>query len=320
MEPPLPSHLHLVTHSGTFHCDDAFAYAVLRLALRLGAPGTDHTLTRTRDPAVIAAADIVWDVGTVHDPAARRFDHHQLGAPTRPDTGLAFSAAGLVWQIHGAAAIAAILPHTSTEMVARVAACIDDDVIRRIDAIDNGDAPPGDTLGLSAIVEDCNPSWDSGLSGSAAAEDAAFVCAADIMAAFLRRRADRVRARLQAASMVLNAHAQGADPRILVMDRKLPWRDAVFSENLPVLYAIYPAGGGNWMIDAMPPEPGSFAQRLPLPAAWAGLQGAILAQVSGVADAVFVHARRFVGAARSKEGALAMAGLAVRAESALARF
>jgi uncharacterized UPF0160 family protein len=65
------------------------------------------------------------------------------------------------------------------------------------------------------------------------------------------------------------------------------------------------------MVDAMPPEPGSFDQRLPLPAAWAGLRDAELAAVSGVPDAVFVHMRRFVGAVRSREGALTMAQRAI---------
>jgi uncharacterized UPF0160 family protein len=67
------------------------------------------------------------------------------------------------------------------------------------------------------------------------------------------------------------------------------------------------------MVEAMPPEPGSFAQRLSLPEAWAGLEGQALAAVSGVADAVFVHVRRFVGAARSRAGAIEMARLALAA-------
>jgi uncharacterized UPF0160 family protein len=71
---------------------------------------------------------------------------------------------------------------------------------------------------------------------------------------------------------------------------------------------------GNWMVDAMPPEPGSFDQRLPLPEAWAGLRDADLAAVCGVPDAVFVHARRFVGAARSREGAMEMVRRAIEAE------
>ncbi len=65
------------------------------------------------------------------------------------------------------------------------------------------------------------------------------------------------------------------------------------------------------MIDAMPREPGSYAPRLPLPAAWAGLRDAALAAATGVPDAVFVHPQRFVGGARSRAGAMAMAQQAI---------
>jgi uncharacterized UPF0160 family protein len=303
--------LRLLTHSGTFHCDDAFAYATLRLALGLSTLADDHTLTRTRDPALIAAADIVWDVGAVHDAAKGRFDHHQRGAPVRADDGIPFSAAGLVWQVHGAAAVRALLAPRDADHAASLASAIDDEVIRRIDAIDNGVAHPGDSLGLSALVEDCNPAWDSGLVGNAVAETAAFVLAADDMQDFLRRRVERVRAKLAADALVATAHARSADARILELDRKMPWQDPVFAHNLPVLFAVYPVPGGNWIVDAMPPEPNSFAQRLPLPASWAGLQGAELVSASGIEDAVFAHAKQFVGAARSRAGAMAMASAAI---------
>src|SRR4051794_20858421 len=121
----------LVTHSGTFHLDDAFAYSVLRLALRLDMPGGDHALVRTRDPAVIAVADHVWDVGAVYDPAAGRFDHHQRGAPRRDDDGTPLSAAGLVWRAHGEAAVRALLSnHADADLAPAVAAAIDDEVVR----------------------------------------------------------------------------------------------------------------------------------------------------------------------------------------------
>ena len=106
-------------------------------------------------------------------------------------------------------------------------------------------------------------------------------------------------------------HARSADPRVLELGRKLPWEGPVFAHGLPVLYAVYPVPNGNWMVDAMPPAPGTFEQRLPLPEAWAGLREAELATASGVPDAVFVHLRRFVGAARSREGASAMARRAI---------
>lgn len=300
----------LVTHGGTFHLDDAFAYAVLRLALGLGAPGQDHTLVRTRDERVIAGADLAWDVGAAYDPDAGRFDHHQRGAPVRED-GTPLSAAGLVWRAYGEAAVRALLGPSRVQAAPAAASVIEREVVRRIDEIDNGVGQPGDALGLSAAVEDCNPRWDSPEVGDRAAEDAAFLRAADLIGSFLRRRAEAARARLGAEAVVLAAHASSADPRILELGRKLPWEEAAFAHGLPVLYAVYPVPTGTWMVDAMPPEPGAFGQRLPLPAAWAGLRDAELAGACGVADAVFVHVSRFVGAARSREGALAMARRAV---------
>ena len=297
----------LVTHSGSFHLDDAFAYTVLRLALGLREAGRDHALVRTRDEAAVAGADVAWDVGAVYDPAAGRFDHHQRGAPVRND-GLPYSAAGLVWRHHGEAATRALLEPSGAGGLAAAAACeIDREVVRRIDGIDNGVGDPGDALSLASLVEDLNPPWDSPLVGDRAAEDAAFLRAAGLAGGFLRRRAEAVRARLAAEAVVLAAHARSADPRVLELGRKLPWEGPVFAHGLPVLYAVYPVPNGNWMVDAMPPEPGSFSQRLPLPEAWAGLRDAALAAACGVPDAVFVHARRFVGAARSREGALEMA-------------
>ena len=44
----------LLTHDGKFHCDDALAYATLKLALGLTAIGHDHRLIRTRDKAKVA--------------------------------------------------------------------------------------------------------------------------------------------------------------------------------------------------------------------------------------------------------------------------
>ena len=304
----------LVTHSGKFHCDEVFAHAVLRLALGLRTPGEDYTLVRTRKPALIEAGDIVWDVGTVFDVAAKRFDHHQRGAPLRAD-GTPFSSAGLVWREYGAGAVAALLPTEAASFAPAIADIVDASVVRRIDELDNGVSASGpvkdDTLGLAALIGDCNPSWDDPAASGDTAGDAAFLEATAMAEAVLRRRVNGIRARLAAEAIVLRAHGGGEDPRILVLDTGMPWKSAVFAHALPVLFAVSPASNGNWMVDAMPPEPGSFAQRLPLPEDWAGLQGDALAAVCGVEDAVFVHLRRFVGAARSRDGAVAMARRAV---------
>lgn len=305
----------LATHGGKFHCDEVFAYAVLCLALNLREPGQDHRLLRTRDQRLIETADIVWDVGFVFDAAAKRFDHHQRGAPLRADA-TPFSSAGLVWQVHGEAAVAALLRTSGSEdFAASIAAELDDSVVRRIDEIDNGVSADGpirrETLGLATLVGEFNPTWDDPAGEGPAAGDAAFQEAAQMVLGMLRRRVEGLRARLAAETYVLAAHKAGEDPRILVLDRGMPWKNAVFSHDLPVLFTVSPASNGNWMLDTMPPEPGSFDQRLPLPEAWAGLPADVLSRETGVADAVFVHLRRFVGAAKSRAGAVAMARLAL---------
>ncbi|MCB8876209.1 MYG1 family protein [Acidisoma silvae] len=306
----------LVTHSGKFHCDEVFAYGVLKLALGLTAPGQDHRLVRTRDSKIIESGDIVWDVGTIFDPAVSRFDHHQRGAPTRPD-GTPYSAAGLIWQVYGVRAIAALLgPDAVPGMAEAIAGELDESVLRRIDELDNGVSTRGplqdDGLSLGRLIGDFNPTWDSPSANGPGAGDAAFLEATEFAAGFLRRRVDGLRARHLADGRVLAAHAAGEDPRILVLDQGMPWKNTVFSHDLPVIYSVSQASNGNWMVDTMPPEKGSFAQRVPLPAAWAGLEPAALAAASGVPDAVFVHVRRFVASAKSRDGALTMARLALK--------
>jgi uncharacterized UPF0160 family protein len=293
-----------VTHSGKFHCDEVFGYAALRLAL-----GGEHELIRSRKPDVIAAADIVWDVGGVYDAAARRFDHHQKGAPLRED-GTPYSAAGLLWTHYGLAAVQAALAPDEQDLAPAIAGEIEQRMVRRIDEVDTGVSAAGPvtvaSMELAALIGDFNPPWDSPEADGPTAGDAAFRHAAAMAEGVLRRRIEVARAKFAAQAQVLAAYAAGEDKRILVLPRGMPWKNVVFAHDLPILFAISPASNGNWMIDTVPPEPNSFAQRLPLPEAWAGLEGAALAEATGVEDAVFVHLRRFVGAARTRAGALAM--------------
>ncbi|ABI63007.1 MYG1 family protein [Granulibacter bethesdensis] len=300
----------LITHSGKFHCDEVFAYAVLRFALGLSRSGEDHVLLRTRKPELIETGDIVFDVGLISDPSNNRFDHHQIGAPTRED-GTPFSSAGLVWQIYGERAVASLLAPQDAAFAPAIATALDGKLVKRIDEIDNGVSASGpvvrNSLDLAALVGDFNPPWDSPDANGPTAGDDAFQHATAMVAGVLARQVDIQRSKLQAEALVLAAHAAADDKRLLVLETGMPWKNVVFSHDLPVLLAVSPASNGNWMVDTVPPEPGSFAQRLPLPESWAGLQGADLAAVSGVADAVFVHVRRFVGGAKTREGAIALA-------------
>ncbi|PWC50805.1 hypothetical protein TSA6c_33725 [Azospirillum sp. TSA6c] len=317
--------LRLVTHGGSFHCDEVLAYAILRRALPPEALAAS-TLMRTRDQSVIEAADIVWDVGGVFDSARRRFDHHQRGAPVRPD-GSPYSSAGLLWAAFGHDAVRAVLAGRGGEVVVeRVWTEMDEQVIRLVDLADNGQRPVpdfgdegldraarvADGMALPSLIEVLNLPWDATPADRARAEDERFVRAAEIVGAFLECRIEQIRARIAARDIVLEAHSRSADPRVLELERGMPWQGPAHDADLPVLFAVYPdKGGAAWMVGCMPPDPGSFAQKLPLPEAWAGLRDTELARVSGVPDAVFCHLKRFIGAARSREGALAMARIAL---------
>ena len=58
---------------------------------------------------------------------------------------------------------------------------------------------------------------------------------------------------------------------------------------------------------------GQFANRRDLPEAWAGLQDAEFAAVTGVEDAVFCHAARFLAVARSERARSKLAHSAITA-------
>ena len=53
----------IVTHNGTFHCDESLACFMLRQTNSF----RSSQIIRTRDPAVIDQGDIVVDVGAVYD-------------------------------------------------------------------------------------------------------------------------------------------------------------------------------------------------------------------------------------------------------------
>jgi len=291
--------LKVATHSGTFHADDVFAYAMLRAAT-----AGRIELTRTRDAGLLAAADVVFDVGGVFDRAARRYDHHMRDQPTRP-AGEPFSSAGLVWRDFGAAAVRTLLPGASPEAVATIAAKVDKGLIRDVDLMDNGAMAPAPGH-VSTVIEAFNVTCaeDEG------DETAAFLRAVEVAATVLTRVCAHAHAAALAARTVAEAARAARDPRILVLDHRVPWEDAVFDLGLDrALYVVRPAGDA-WTCSAVPPQRGSFSQRLPLPEPWGGLRDAEFAEATGVADATFCHPARFVCGARSRDGAVALAALA----------
>jgi len=291
------------THSGSFHADDVFAFAILKAA-KNGAV----QLTRSRDAADWDAAAVVFDVGNVYDPGLGRYDHHMRDKPLR-DSGEAYSSAGLIWRDYGRDAIARLCPAATAAQVQVIWGKVDSGLIRDIDLMDNGamDRHPGH---FSTVLETFCPTFAE----AGADENTAYHQAVALADQVLARAIAHGFAAAQAQDAVARAAASAEDPRIVVLDSRLPWDDAVFDLGLDsVLYVIRPAGK-DWTVSAVPPARGSFGQKKSLPAAWGGLRDQALAQICGVADATFCHSALFVCGATSREGAIAMARLAVAAQ------
>jgi len=185
---------------------------------------------------------------------------------------------------------------------------LDQGVIRDIDISDNG-ALPSNPGHVALILESWNPTHAE----TGRDEHEAFHEAAAIAGIILGRCVAQASAAVQAMGEVDAAAKTAADPRILLLERKVPWEDAVFELGLDqALYVVRPAGKA-WTVSAVPPENGSFAQRKPLPDAWGGLRDAAMAEASGVADATFCHPALFVCGALSRDGAMALARKAAEA-------
>jgi uncharacterized UPF0160 family protein len=295
------------THSGSFHADDALGVAML-LALYPNAE-----VVRTRDPEVWATCDALVDVGGEHDHFRNRFDHHQKGFSERRENGIPFAGAGLVWRAWGECYVQDICTWLGTAEAKAIAADVDARLIQHADAVDSGVNVPGpQDFSLSGIISTMNSTWQD--AATPAEDDDRFAEAVALAGAVLKNLVRTVAAEHRAVVKVMTGQPL-ADGRILVLDTpRLPF-DAVIVGKLPnVLFVVYPESSDKqYQVRVVPKVLGTYAARADLPAAWAGLRGAELAKVTGVADAVFAHNGRFICGAQSKAGAIRLAELAVAA-------
>lgn len=293
------------THSGSFHADDALGVAILKSLFPLA------SVVRTRDPEIWATCDALVDVGGDYLPSTNRFDHHQKGFFNRRPSGIPYAGSGLVWRSYGARYVANMYPELGLLLVAEVAHEVDARLIQHADAIDSGvavDCPPA--FSLSGIIETLNATWQD----DAANDDERFAQAVMLAGLVLQNLVRALVAELSAAELVRTASTL-ANGRILVLDAaRLPYDHVVCAEMPEVLFVVYPESkGGQHQVRVVPKRLGSFHARADLPADWAGLRDADLAQKTGVTDAVFCHNGRFICGAGSKEGAVKMAELALKA-------
>jgi uncharacterized UPF0160 family protein len=283
----------IATHSGNFHADDVFSIAALKSIF------PSFKLIRTRDLELIGKADIVIDVGGEYDPDAGRFDHHQRGGAGERDNGIPYSSFGLVWQKYG-------LEICGGNQ--EVANAVDTGLVSTIDAIDCGHAEGvSKGISLSHTISMFNPTWQEDNHF-----DTCFDEAVDFASRVLARFIASVNGGISAKSIVANAIDNTEDPRVIVLDKYTPWKTTVHALSKEALYIVYPSESGQWRIQAVPVELGSFEDKKSLPKQWAGLSGEALKEVTGIDDAMFCHNGLFIAGAESFESTMKMASIALQ--------
>jgi len=288
----------IATHNGNFHADDVFSIAALKHVF------PTFKLVRTRDLTLISQANIVIDVGGEYDADAGRFDHHQRGGAGERENGIPYSSFGLIWQKYGL---------EICQGNQEVADSVDAGLVSTIDAIDCGYAE-GVTKGinqgisLSQTISMFNPTWqeDSHF-------DTCFDEAVDFASRVLTRFVASANGGISAKDIVAKAIENAEDPRVIVLEKYTPWKRTVHALSAEALYMVYPSNSGQWRIQTVPVEPGSFDDRKSLPNDWAGLSDQALKEVTGIDDAMFCHNGLFIAGAESFESTMKMAEMALKA-------
>lgn len=296
----------VVTHSGSFHADEVFAVATLKLML-----GNDFDLevVRSRDPEDWARGDYVVDVGGIYDPSKQRFDHHQEGGAGSREDGIDYSSMGLVWKEYG-------------EIVCgskEVSDLIDRDFVRPIDAADNGQeisTPVYKDLveyTLGSVISEFRPSvGESGLTYDEGFQNA-LRFAVVLLERVIMHAHGQVEGEKKIREMVEKQLEENPEAKVVEIDHNYPWKRVLITEYPNLLYVIYQDTTEKWRLKAINKSLGSFEYRKFLPESWAGKNNEELAEVTGVSDAYFCHRHLFTCGAGSKEGVLALAKIAIEA-------
>jgi uncharacterized UPF0160 family protein len=289
----------VATHDGSFHADEVFAVAALGL---LDSP---IRVTRTRDRDALDAADLRVDVGFRDDPGTGDFDHHQRGFDGVRDNGVRYASFGLVWREFGTRVCGGDR---------EVADAVDATLVQTVDANDTGQqlTQPVITgvqpMTITGLIGGFNARWDETLTPEQ--ERGRFDAAVAFAREILSREVASAAAGRRAARIVRQAIAAAPDPRVVELPVNAPWTRVLVPEAPHALFVIYPKRQG-FGLHAVPRELGSFANRRDLPAAWGGLDGDQLVAATGVPDALFCHAKRFLVVASSREGVMRLAELAL---------
>lgn len=287
----------VATHDKKFHADEVFAIAILKILY------PKIKVIRTRDPGKLKEVDIRLDVGGKYDHETKDYDHHQLSFQEKRENGVPYASAGLIWKHYG-------LELTGSEEVWRY---VDEKLIQTIDTEDAGhlliDKNGLRPYTISSYIDDLNPKWPDDQSSDN--YDKEFEKSMQIAKELLEKMINNFKS-IEKANKTLVELFKKVRGDYMVLEEYLPWNNFA-TEKTNLKFMVYSGvDSDEWCIRCVPVKLGEFEYRKKLPAKWAGLFGEQLAKVTGVPDAIFCHKARFIAVAKSKEGAIKLAELAVK--------
>ncbi|MBS3094091.1 MYG1 family protein [Candidatus Pacearchaeota archaeon] len=286
----------IATHDGKFHTDEVFAVAILKQVF----PKTK--IIRTRNPEEFSKSNFRVDVGQKYNFPTGDFDHHQNSFAEKRKNKIPYASAGLVWKHFG----------KKLTKSQRAFDCIDEKLIQPIDALDSGvqialkEIIPNYYIGQ--VTSSFLPVWNK---KSRENYDKAFEEAVEFAIGLLKREILIANSIEESEELIKKAISKSKNKNYLVLEENVPWGNYL-SEKTKFKFVVTPNSGGFWDVWVISKSSGSFENRKDLPKKWAGLENEKLAEITGVEDAIFCHKNLFIVGAKSKQGAIKLAELALK--------
>ena len=288
----------MITHAGTFHADDVFATAFLIKFIK------NPVLCRINNYSEDIKTDaIVYDIG------GGEFDHHQIGAERRYDNDIKYSSIGLLFREYGYNYIKSLTDDNIEEIFTE----IEDNLIKQIDAIDNGVFPIIDAeysiKTLSDIISMFNPAWDEEKD-----RDELFIEAVEFAEKILDMEIKKTISKMKAKETVIEAIKQ-SQGSILILEKFMPFKNFIHESTNPkaknLKFVIFPSIRDGYTVHTIPVSKLNKEPRLRFPIEISGLRDKELQDKIGIETAVFVHPDGFIGACNTLEDAIKLANYAL---------
>jgi len=289
----------LCTHNGMLHPDDAAATAALMIKF----PGLK--IIRTREPEILASADILVDVGMVFDQESGKFDHHQKGGAGKRANGIPYASFGLVWKTYGPQICEKVLGRLEEGVEIQVSNLVDQVLVQPIDARDCGVRTHYGANGTTPYtVADAVARFNPGSDVSDISQyDLAFEKAIEFFSLVLINEIKFSFGSVVSRNKLLSMIEGQIGQKIIVLEKFVAWNQVVPEVSPETKIVIFKDLDGSYRLQG---SGGAL-----MPKEWHGANKEELRTLTGAPTAIFCHNSGFIMGVGSYEDAIFCANKAL---------